>query len=37
MWETGGAGPWEHGEGPLCMVCGLPRGTWEYETREVTQ
>lgn len=23
--------PWKHGEGPLCLRCGLPRGTWEWE------
>lgn len=30
--DGGAAGPWEHGEGPLCVVCGLPRGTYEAET-----
>lgn len=24
-------GPWEHGEGPLCARCGIPRGTVEWE------
>lgn len=34
IWETArSAGPWEHGEGPLCAVCGLPRGTYEWETK----
>jgi len=23
--------PWDHGQGPLCIRCGLPRGTWEWE------
>lgn len=23
--------PWAHGKGPLCLRCGLPRGTWEWE------
>lgn len=31
-WEQDDAdGPWRHGEGPLCVVCGLPRGTYEGE------
>ena len=23
--------PWGYGQGPLCIRCGLPRGTWEWE------
>lgn len=31
-WEDDGTpGPWEHGAGPLCVACGLPRGTYEWE------
>lgn len=31
-WETAGpAGRWPHGAGPLCLACGLPRGTYEWE------
>ncbi len=27
VWEAGGTtGPYEHGAGPLCQCCGLPRG-----------
>jgi hypothetical protein len=34
LWEDDGTtAPWEHGEGPLCMVCGLPRGTYDAETQ----
>lgn len=31
LWETKHRGPWQHGKGPLCIRCGLPRGTFEFD------